>query len=61
MIIAVDISQPERFGVHGGLTVAVVAGTAWRVVRMNVTVPGTELNTRAFTIAHSVSPAITYV
>ena len=60
VIIAMDISQAESFGVSMGQIVAVAAGTLQTVVRMDVTVPGTEPNTGAITIAHGARNATMY-
>ena len=57
--IAMDISQAESFGVIMGQRLAVVPRTSRTVVRIHVTVPGTEVKTRAIPIAHGVRNAIT--
>ena len=59
VITATDISQAESFGVIMGQRLAVVGRTLRTVVRIHVTVPGTELKTGALPIAHGVRNAIT--
>ena len=60
MIIAMDISQAESFGVNLGQRLAVVRRTSRTVVRITVTVSGMEVPTGASTLAHGVSNATMY-
>ena len=59
MIIAMDISQAESFGVIMGLPVAVVARTLRIVVYMNVAVSGMEVPLTAGIFVSGVGFAIT--